>query len=57
MLALKQNYGISPVPPDVKELLKKYGDSLGRKNETPFLYLKLNRKEFKNLFKYEPQLK
>ena len=57
MLALKQHYGISSVPTDIKELLKKYGDSLGRKNETPFLYLKLSRQEFKKLFKYEPTLK
>lgn len=43
MLALKEHYGIESVQPEVKELLARNGEELGRMDGMPFRYLSLTR--------------
>jgi hypothetical protein len=43
MLALKEHYGIEAVPAEIKQLLARNGEELGRKEGMPFRYLSLTR--------------
>ena len=57
MIVLKDHFGIEAVPAEVKDLLAKTGEELGRINGAPFRYMTLTRQQFKKLFGYEPMIK